>query len=99
MHSRFANFSEVIFIGKFWTSKDDLVKMIDSGMDILVINLSMISKDICKEVIKSIREIEEDYDFERLIGIAIDMTGAPVRTGTFGEVCSAESYNILGSFV
>lgn len=60
--------------------------MIDAGMNVIVINPAMITKDICKEVIKTVREIEQECNFERLISIAIDMTGAPVRTGTFEEV-------------
>lgn len=60
--------------------------MIDAGMNILVINLSMVTRDVCNDVVKRIRELEESYNHERLIAIVIDVTGAPVRTGTFKEV-------------
>ncbi|EUB62143.1 Pyruvate kinase isozymes R/L [Echinococcus granulosus] len=78
-------------LGKSWASKDQLAKMIGAGMNILVINLSMVTRDVCKDVVKCIRELEESHNYERLIGITIDVTGAPVRTGTFKEGLSYEA--------
>ncbi|CDS42637.1 pyruvate kinase [Echinococcus multilocularis] len=78
-------------LGKSWASKDQLAKMIGAGMNILVINLSMVTRDVCKDVVKCIRELEKSHKYERLIGITIDVTGAPVRTGTFKQGLSYEA--------
>ncbi|KAL5965549.1 Pyruvate kinase PKLR [Taenia solium] len=73
----------VCTLGKSWRTKDGILKMMDAGMNIMLINLSMTPRDICTEVIKYAREIEKESDYSRLLGIAMDMTAAPVRTGIF----------------
>lgn len=60
--------------------------MLEAGMNILSVNLSMTPRDICKEVIQYVREIEKESNYTRIIGIAMDMTAAPVRTGIFEGV-------------
>lgn len=60
--------------------------MLKAGMNILSINLSMTPRDICKEVIQYVREIEKESNYTQIIGIAMDMTAAPVRTGIFEGV-------------
>ncbi|VDL19042.1 unnamed protein product [Hymenolepis diminuta] len=73
----------VCTLGKSWKTKDGILKMLEAGMNILSVNLSMTPRDICKEVIQYVREIEKESNYTRLIGIAMDMTAAPVRTGIF----------------
>ena len=63
--------------------------MMDAGMNILLINLSMTPRDICKEVIGYVREIEKESNYNRLLAVAMDMTAAPMRTGIFEGVSSA----------
>lgn len=73
----------VCTLGKSWKTKEGIQKMMDAGMNIMLINLSMTPRGICKEVIQYAREIEKESDYSRLLGIAMDMTAAPVRTGIF----------------
>ncbi|VDM31019.1 unnamed protein product [Hydatigera taeniaeformis] len=73
----------VCTLGKSWKTKEGILKMMDAGMNIMLINLSMTPRDICKAVIHYAREIEKESDYARLLGIAMDMTAAPVRTGIF----------------
>nr|CDS29347.1 pyruvate kinase [Hymenolepis microstoma] len=73
----------VCTLGKSWKTKEGILKMLNAGMNILSINLSMTPRDICKEVIQYVREIEKESKYTRIIGIAMDMTAAPVRTGIF----------------
>ncbi|KAH9283212.1 Pyruvate kinase PKLR [Echinococcus granulosus] len=75
--------SIVCTLGKSWKTKEGILKMMDAGMNIMLINLSMTPRDICKEVIQYAREIEKESGYARLLGIAMDMTAAPVRTGIF----------------
>ncbi|KAL5965548.1 Pyruvate kinase PKLR [Taenia solium] len=86
-------------LGRLWTSKGQLAKMVDAGMNILVINLNMVTRDVCKDVVRCIRELEESYNRERLIAIALDVAGAPVRTGTFKEGMSYEAKLVEGNRV
>ncbi|KAM7537674.1 hypothetical protein Aperf_G00000065782 [Anoplocephala perfoliata] len=72
-------------LGKSWMEPDNLERMIAFGMNILMINPNMVPEDICKKVVETVRKIEEDSEHEVIVSIAIDMTGAPVRTGTFKE--------------
>ncbi|VDL41616.1 unnamed protein product [Hymenolepis diminuta] len=77
-------------LGKSWSGSEDLEKMIKVGMNILVINPAILPVDTYKDVVKSIREIEEDSDYGFIVAVAVDMIGAHVRTGSFSKGLSHE---------
>ncbi|KAM3187483.1 hypothetical protein ACTXT7_002198 [Hymenolepis weldensis] len=72
-------------LGKSWSTSEDLEKMVKVGMNILVINPAILPVDTYEEVVNSIREIEENSDYSFIVAIAVDMTGAHVRTGSFSK--------------
>lgn len=87
------------FSGESWKTKEGILKMMDAGMNVLLINLSMTPREICKEVIKCAREIEKESDYGRLLAIAMDMTAAPVRTGIFEGVRYQNQLHFLGTIL
>ncbi|VDN13736.1 unnamed protein product [Dibothriocephalus latus] len=77
-------------LGDSWSSPEDLEKMIHTGMNVLVLNMSMTPRDTCKRVIEDVRKIEESLNFNPCVAIAMDMTAAPVRTGLFDGMSDLE---------
>ena len=56
-------------------------EMIESGMDVVRINLSHATFDFCDKVIKMVRELEEELN--KPIGIMLDLDGPSVRLDKF----------------
>nr|CDS32447.1 pyruvate kinase [Hymenolepis microstoma] len=72
-------------LGMSWCASEDLKKMIGVGMNILVIDPTILPHGICIEVVKSIRNIEKVSDHKFIVAVAVDITGAHVTTGNFSE--------------
>ncbi|KAH8878131.1 Pyruvate kinase [Schistosoma japonicum] len=79
----------VCTLGDHWDSDEKIDQMIKSGMNILRLNLSMGTKEKYAEVIRRVRRLEESYDYNPSVGIALDLSAPPVRTGLINESVDA----------
>nr|CAH8848596.1 unnamed protein product [Trichobilharzia regenti] len=71
----------VCTLGDLWDTDEKIDQMIKSGMNILRLNLSMGSKEKYAEVIRRVRQLEKSYGHNPAVGIALDLSAPPVRTG------------------
>ncbi|CAH8498963.1 unnamed protein product [Schistosoma turkestanicum] len=71
----------VCTLGDLWDSDEKLDQMIKGGMNILRLNLSMGTKEKYAEVIRRVRSLEKSYGHNPSVGIALDLSAPPVRTG------------------
>ncbi|CAH8548362.1 unnamed protein product [Schistosoma bovis] len=71
----------VCTLGELWDSDEKIDQMIKGGMNILRLNLSMGSKERYAEVIRRVRSLEKSYGHNPSVGIALDLSAPPVRTG------------------
>lgn len=60
--------------------------MIDNGMNILRLNLSVHSREICRKAIQITRALDEASDFKHCTSVAMDLVAECVRTGFFEGV-------------
>lgn len=70
-------------IGPASDNKETLKEMINSGCDVIRINLSHANREYCDKVIRLIREIEEEL--YKPIGIMLDTNGPSVRLDEIKE--------------
>jgi len=66
-------------IGPASYTKDVMRKMIEEGMDIVRLNLSHADHSFCKEVIKNVRELNEELS--KNVTIMMDLKGPALRIG------------------
>lgn len=60
--------------------------MIRGGMNILRMNLSMGTHEYYADAIRRVRAIEESLGHNPAVGIALDISAPPVRTGLVDNV-------------
>lgn len=72
--------------GELWDSDEKIDQMIKGGTNILRLNLSMGSKERYAEVIRRVRSLEKSYGHNPSVGIALDLSAPPVRTGLVNGV-------------
>ncbi|CAH8556395.1 unnamed protein product [Schistosoma rodhaini] len=75
----------VCTFGELWDSDEKIDQMIIGGMNILRLNLSMGSKEKYAEVIRRVRSLEKSYGHNPSVGIALDLSAPPVRTGLVNQ--------------
>jgi len=68
-------------IGPVSNSKDVLKKLIQSGIDVVRINLKHANHDFCKKVIKNINEL--NFELNTCVAIMLDTRGPEIRIGKF----------------
>ncbi|KAM3175589.1 hypothetical protein ACTXT7_008206 [Hymenolepis weldensis] len=70
-------------LGESWCTYEGIKQMIDNGMNILRLNLSVHSREICRKAIQITRALDEASDFRHCISVAMDLVAECVRTGFF----------------
>ena len=60
--------------------------MIANGMNILRLNLRVLPKEVCRNVVKTVRELDRLSNYNPCTSIAMDLVVECVRTGSFEEV-------------
>src|ERR1700754_1291254 len=60
-----------------------IARLFEAGVDVFRINMSHTSHDRMRELVGIIRNIESDY--ERPVGILVDLQGPKLRLGRFAE--------------
>ena len=70
-------------LGPASQDREMLVKLFEAGADVFRINMSHASHDAMRERIRMIRSIEAE--FNRPIGVLVDLQGPKLRVGTFAE--------------
>lgn len=60
--------------------------MIDHGMNILRLDLSVHSRDFCREAIKITRALDEISNYRHCTSIGMDLIAECIRTGFFEGV-------------
>ena len=73
----------VATLGPASDTREVLAKLFVAGVDVFRINMSHASHDGMRERIRMIRSLEEEYN--RPIGILVDLQGPKLRVGTFAE--------------
>ena len=76
----------IVTIGPSSNDINVLKDMIESGADVIRINLSHASLSDCDDIIKKVRKIESELN--RPIGIMLDTDGPSVRLHEFKESCA-----------
>ena len=70
-------------LGPASSSREMIGKLFAAGADVFRINMSHTSHDKMRELVATIRDVERDFD--RPIGILVDLQGPKLRIGTFAE--------------
>ena len=70
-------------LGPASSSREMIGKLFVAGADVFRINMSHTSHDKMRELVATIRDVERDFD--RPIGILVDLQGPKLRIGTFAE--------------
>ncbi|THD19858.1 Pyruvate kinase [Fasciola hepatica] len=71
----------VCTLGELWNSDEQIKVMIRGGMNILRMNLSMGTHEYFADAIRRVRAIEKSSGHNPPVGIALDISAPPVRTG------------------
>ena len=71
----------VATLGPASSSRTMIERLFQAGADVFRINMSHTSHDKMRELVGTIRDIEADY--ERPIGILVDLQGPKLRLGAF----------------
>ncbi|KAG5446424.1 pyruvate kinase [Clonorchis sinensis] len=71
----------VCTLGDRWNNDKSIESMIQGGMNILRLNMSMGSYEYYADVIRRVRAIEEASNYKPPVAIAIDISAPPIRTG------------------
>jgi pyruvate kinase len=71
----------VATLGPASSSRTMIERLFQAGADVFRINMSHTSHDKMRELVETIRNIEADY--ERPIGILVDLQGPKLRLGNF----------------
>jgi pyruvate kinase len=71
----------VATLGPSSSDQTIIARLFDAGADVFRINMSHTSHDRMRELVRTIRSIEEQY--VRPIGILVDLQGPKLRIGTF----------------
>ena len=70
-------------LGPVSSHKAIIAKLFEAGADVFRINMSHTDHDRMRRMVATIREVERDFD--RPIGILVDLQGPKLRVGTFAE--------------
>src|SRR5262249_29827255 len=70
-------------LGPASSSREMIAKLFRAGADLFRINMSHTSHDRMREMVGLIRDVEKE--FERPIGILVDLQGPKLRIGEFAE--------------
>jgi pyruvate kinase len=73
----------VATLGPASSDRDTIAGLFEAGADVFRINMSHTSHERMRELVTTIRSIEADY--ERPIGILVDLQGPKLRLGKFAE--------------
>ncbi len=73
----------VATLGPASSDRDAIARLFEAGADVFRINMSHTSHERMRELVTTIRSIEADY--ERPIGILVDLQGPKLRLGKFAE--------------
>ena len=73
----------VATLGPASSDRDTIARLFEAGADVFRINMSHTSHERMRELVTTIRSIEADY--ERPIGILVDLQGPKLRLGKFAE--------------
>ncbi|KAL5110857.1 Pyruvate kinase PKLR [Taenia crassiceps] len=72
-------------LGESWCTADGVIKMINNGMNILRLNMGVISKEMCRKAITTILALDELSNYQYCTAIVMDLSAECVRTGSFEE--------------
>ncbi len=73
----------VATLGPSSSDRAMIAKLFEAGADVFRINMSHTSHDRMRELVAAIRSLEEE--FERPIGVLVDLQGPKLRIGAFGQ--------------
>ncbi|CAL8076844.1 unnamed protein product [Calicophoron daubneyi] len=68
-------------LGEPWNNEEKIKSMMKGGMNILRLNSSMASQEYYADTIRKVRDLEKSLDYNPSVGIALDISAPPVRTG------------------
>ena len=72
----------VATLGPASSERAMIARLFEAGADVFRINMSHTSHDKMRELVAAIRDVEKEY--ERPIGILVDLQGPKLRLGQFG---------------
>ena len=78
----------VATLGPASSSRAMIARLFEAGADVFRINMSHTSHDKMRELVTTIRAVEAEYN--RPIGILVDLQGPKLRLGSFVNDCSRD---------
>ena len=75
----------VATLGPASSSRAMIARLFEAGADVFRINMSHTSHDKMRELVTTIRAVEAEYN--RPIGILVDLQGPKLRLGSFKNDC------------
>ncbi|HVY56770.1 MAG TPA: pyruvate kinase [Xanthobacteraceae bacterium] len=73
----------VATLGPASSERAVIARLFEAGADVFRINMSHTSPDRMRELVRTIRSVEQEYD--RPIGVLVDLQGPKLRIGTFEQ--------------
>lgn len=73
-------------LGESWCTADGIIKMVNNGMNILRLNVGIISRELCRKAIKIVRALDELSNYRYCVAVVMDFSAECVRTGSFEGV-------------